>query len=108
MTQQNIFIQNESPEVFVDLTYDSGFKAVFADESNKHLLIGLLNNVLPPEAHVSDIKRYLDREQGRDTLLPTMRLLRFGNIPCNTQGIRQIFKVETGLLHRFSELSPFS
>ena len=53
--------------VFVDLTYDAGFKAVFADEANKHLLIRLLNCVLPTEARVKDIKRYLDREQGKDT-----------------------------------------
>ncbi len=34
---------SEPKGIFVDLTYDSGFKAVFADEANKTLLIGLLN-----------------------------------------------------------------
>ena len=33
----------EPKGIFVDLTYDAGFKAVFADEANKTLLIGLLN-----------------------------------------------------------------
>lgn len=31
---------------YVNLMTDSGFKAVFADKSNKELLIGLLNHVL--------------------------------------------------------------
>ena len=42
----------EPKGIFVDLTYDSGFKAVFADEANKTLLIGLLNEVLPPQAQI--------------------------------------------------------
>ena len=58
----------EPKGIFVDLTYDSGFKAVFADEANKTLLIGLLNEVLPPQAQISDIEKYYsDREQGKDT-----------------------------------------
>ncbi len=48
--------------VFVDLTYDSGFKAVFADRANKTVLICLLNHVLPPEARVDDIVEYLVSE----------------------------------------------
>ena len=50
------------PGRYVDLTLDAGFKAVFADRSNKELLIGLLNVLLPPEAKVEDIIEYLDRE----------------------------------------------
>ena len=50
------------PGRYVDLTLDAGFKAVFADKSNKALLIGLLNVLLPPEAKVEDIIEYLDRE----------------------------------------------
>ena len=57
----------EKEEIFVDLTYDAGFKAVFADEANKWLLVRLLNYILPEEAKVQDIKKYLDREQGKDT-----------------------------------------
>ena len=53
---------------YVDLTMDAGFKAVFADRSNKALLIGLLNVLLPPEARVKDIVEYLDRETGPDFL----------------------------------------
>ncbi len=61
------YATTENESVFVDLTYDAGFKAVFADESNKWLLVRLLNYVLPSEAQVRDITRYLDREQGKDT-----------------------------------------
>ena len=56
------------PGRYVDLTLDAGFKAVFADRSNKELLIGLLNVLLPPEARVKDIVEYLDRETGPDFL----------------------------------------
>ena len=47
---------------YVDLAMDAGFKAVFADRSNKAQLIGLLNVLLPPEAKVEDILEYIDRE----------------------------------------------
>ena len=50
------------PGRYVDLTMDAGFKAVFADRSNKAQLIGLLNVLLPPEAKVEDILEYIDRE----------------------------------------------
>ena len=56
------------PGRYVDLTLDAGFKAVFADRSNKAQLIGLLNVLLPPEARVKDIVEYLDRETGPDFL----------------------------------------
>ena len=51
---------------FVNLRSDVGFKAVFADRNNKDILIGILNQILPPEARVEDIKEYSDREQQRD------------------------------------------
>ncbi len=51
---------------FVNLRSDVGFKAVFADRNNKDLLIGVLNQILPPEARIEDIKEYSDREQRRD------------------------------------------
>ncbi len=51
---------------FVNLRSDVGFKAVFADRNNKDILIGVLNQILPPEARVEDIKEYSDREQRRD------------------------------------------
>lgn len=53
--------QNIEERVFVDLLSDSGFKAVYADPANKHLLINLLNNVLPDDVRVSDIVEYRDR-----------------------------------------------
>lgn len=51
---------------YVNLMTDSGFKAVFADKSNKELLIGLLNHVLTDSVRVKDIVSYKDREQGAD------------------------------------------
>ena len=60
--------KNPDNGVFVDLTYDAGFKTVFADKANKELLRHLLNNVLPKEAHINNILEYLDREQPRDTV----------------------------------------
>ena len=51
---------------FVSLRSDVGFKAVFADKNNKDILIGVLNQILPPEARIEDIKEYSDREQQRD------------------------------------------
>ena len=60
---------NEKRQVlapFVNLRSDVGFKAVFADRNNKDILIGVLNQILPPEARIEDIKEYSDREQRRD------------------------------------------
>ena len=51
---------------FVNLRSDVGFKAVFADRNNKDILIGVLNQILPPEARIEDIKEYSDRERRRD------------------------------------------
>ena len=51
---------------FVNLRSDVGFKAVFADRNNKDILIGVLNQILPPEARIEDIKEYSDKEQRRD------------------------------------------
>ena len=53
---------------FVDLRSDAGFKAVLADRNNKDILIGVLNQILPPEANVEDIVEYSDREQRRDVI----------------------------------------
>ena len=50
----------------MNLRSDVGFKAVFADRNNKEILIGVLNQILPPEARIEDIKEYSDREQRRD------------------------------------------
>ena len=53
---------------FVNLRSDVGFKAVFADRNNKDILIGVLNQILPPEARIEDIKDYSDREQQQDVI----------------------------------------
>ena len=50
----------------MNLRSDVGFKAVFADRNNEDILIGVLNQILPPEARIEDIKEYSDREQRRD------------------------------------------
>ena len=58
----------ERPAPFVDLRSDAGFKAVLTDRDNKDILIGVLNQILPPEARVEDIVEYSDREQRRDVV----------------------------------------
>ena len=62
----NNFEKRQKLAPFVNLRSDVGFKAVFADKNNKDILIGVLNQILPPEAKVEDIKEYSDREQQRD------------------------------------------
>ena len=52
----------------MNLRSDVGFKAVFADRDNKDILIGVLNQILPPEARIEDIKEYSDREQQQDVI----------------------------------------
>ena len=52
----------------MNLRSDVGFKAVFADRNNKDILIGVLNQILPPEARIEDIKEYSDREQQQDVI----------------------------------------
>ena len=52
---------------FVDLMSDAGFKAFLADKNNKHLLIALLNFLLPEGVVVSDIVSYEDRERSAMT-----------------------------------------
>ena len=69
------YMNNENPGVFVNLTYDTSFKAVFADKDNRLLLIGLLNRILPEGVHVADIVKYLDREQQPDTIAGKRTLL---------------------------------
>ena len=41
---------------------------MLADRNNKDILIGVLNEILPPEARVEDIVEYSDREQRRDVV----------------------------------------
>lgn len=60
---------------YVPLTTDAGFKAVFADRSNKSLLISLLNHLLPDGVVVNDIVEYCDREQAQDTLVSKRTVL---------------------------------
>ena len=40
---------------FVNLCSDAGFKAVLCDPANRHLLVALLNIVLPPERRVAEL-----------------------------------------------------
>jgi predicted transposase/invertase (TIGR01784 family) len=55
-----------SPSTYVNLMSDSGFKSVYLDRANKHLLIELINCILPENAHVKDIVSYDDRERDPD------------------------------------------
>ncbi len=64
----NYFNDRKDLAPFVNLRSDVGFKAVFADRNNKDILIGVLNQILPPEARIEDIKEYSDREQQQDVI----------------------------------------
>lgn len=65
----------EKEKTFVDLLGDAGFKAVYADQQNKPHLIRLLNHVLPEGVVISDITKYRDREQERDTVYSKKTIL---------------------------------
>ncbi len=47
---------------YINLFTDYGFKKIFGEEPNKDLLIGFLNELLPPEARVTDLT-YLKNER---------------------------------------------
>lgn len=66
--KSNLDVMKQYDKRFVSLVSDAGFKAVFACRSNKELLIGLLNHLLPKGVIVSDIVEYCDREQLQDTV----------------------------------------
>lgn len=62
-------------QTYVNLLWDAGFKAVYADRQNKPLLISLLNMVLPDGVRIHDITEYHDREQERDTIYSKKTIL---------------------------------
>ena len=41
---------------YVDLLTNSGFKAVFGDRENKDVVMSVINALLPPHRHVTDIE----------------------------------------------------
>ena len=49
---------------YVNLMSNAGFKAVFADENNRELVIKVLNQMLPGERHVEDITYLKTEYQG--------------------------------------------
>ena len=57
------------------MTYDAGFKAVFADEANKCLLVRVLNYILPEEAKVQDIKKYHSLSHEKPEMWDTNELI---------------------------------
>ena len=93
--------QGETP-VFVNLLSDAGFKAVYADPTNKSLLISLLNAVLPDDVRVSDIVEYRDREQPPETVYSKKTIL---DLVCrdaegNILGVEVQKKVDSRLFSR--------
>ena len=41
---------------YIDIFTDYGFKKIFGEEANKHFLIDFLNSLLPPAAHIKDLR----------------------------------------------------
>ena len=50
---------------YVDLLTNSGFKAVFGDRENKDVVMSVINALLPPHRHVTDIEYAPTEYQGR-------------------------------------------
>ena len=50
---------------YVDLLTNSGFKAVFGDRDNKDVVMSVINALLPPHRHVTDIEYAPTEHQGR-------------------------------------------
>ena len=50
---------------YVDLLTNSGFKAVFGDRDNKDVVMSVINALLPPHRHVTDIEYAPTEYQGR-------------------------------------------
>ena len=59
--EQNKEIDNR----YVDLLTNSGFKAVFGDRDNKDVVMSVINALLPPHRHVTDIEYAPTEHQGR-------------------------------------------
>ena len=57
-------MKSESEQRYVDILSNAGFKAFFGDESNKDVVISLLNTLLPPHRQVKDIEYRPTENQG--------------------------------------------
>ncbi len=86
---------------YVNLTSDAGFKAVFADRSNRHLLTRMLNLLLPEDGTVVEIEEYLDRERTPDFLVG--KGVRLDLVCRGTDGRKFIVEMQKRREERFFE-----
>lgn len=76
---------------FVNLMKNSGFHAVFGDEENKDVVIGVLNMMLPPHRHVTDITYLKTEHHGK---LPKNKEYRYDFMCSDQSGARYIVELQ--------------
>ena len=85
--EQNKEIDNR----YVDLLTNSGFKAVFGDRDNKDVVMSVINALLPPHRHVTDIEYAPTEYQGR---LIKNKEFRYDFMCKGTDGVAFIVEVQ--------------
>ena len=76
---------------YVDLLTNSGFKAVFGDRDNKDVVMSVINALLPPHRHVTDIEYAPTEYQGR---LIKNKEFRYDFMCKGTDGVAFIVEVQ--------------
>ena len=84
-------MENLSSNRYVNLMTNSGFKAVFGDENNKDVVIGVLNMLLPEHHKVTDISYLRTELQGQ---IITNREFRYDFVCRDTKGLTFIVEMQ--------------
>ena len=84
-------MENFSSNRYVNLLKNSGFKAVFGDENNKDVIIGVLNMLLPAHHQVTDITYLRTELQGP---LITNREYHYDFVCRDTEGLTFIVEMQ--------------
>ena len=84
-------MENLSSNRYVNLMTNSGFKAVFGDENNKDVVIGVLNMLLPEHHKVTDITYLRTELQGQ---IITNREFRYDFVCRDTEGLTFIVEMQ--------------
>ena len=84
-------MENITSNRYVNLLKNSGFKAVFGDENNKDVIIGLLNMLLPARHQVTDITYLRTELQGP---IVTNREYHYDFVCRDTEGLTFIVEMQ--------------
>ena len=84
-------MKNLSSNRYVDLLSNSGFEAVFGDEDNKDVIIGVLNMLLPARHQVTDITYLRTELQGP---IVTNREYHYDFVCRDTEGLTFIVEMQ--------------